>query len=127
MSRVAGRGIQGDGKGRSWLHAGGGDSAMRGSGIGGVSGNHGIREEGGIDRTVCGSLAGEGEERGLDVEEERTVSSRRRRKGVWDSPGANGISGEGPGEFRKGTGGGRCRCSAREGGRRGRWKFVVRG
>ena len=76
MSRVAGRGIQGDGNGRSWLRAGGGDSALRGSGIGGVSGNRGIWEEGGIDRTVCGSSAGEGEERGLDVEEERTVSSR---------------------------------------------------
>ena len=46
MSRVAGRGIQGDGKGRSWLCAGGVNSAMRGSGIGGVSGNveYGRRE-----------------------------------------------------------------------------------
>ena len=74
MSRVAGRGIQGDGKGRSWLRVGGVDSAMRGSRIGGVSGNRGIREEGGIDRIACGSSAGEGEERGLDVEEERTMS-----------------------------------------------------
>ena len=75
MIRVAGRGIQGDGKGRSWLRAGGGDSVMRGSEIGGVGGNRGIREEGGIDRTVCSSSTWEGEERGLDVEE-RTESSR---------------------------------------------------
>ena len=99
MSRVAGRGIQGDGKGRSWLRAGGGNSAMRGSGIGGVSGNRGIRVEGGIDRTVCGSSAGEGEERGLDVEE-RTVSSRMMEE---EKKGSLGFTG-GKQDFWRGAG-----------------------